>query len=112
MMGRRDELKAELDRIVKILIEEYKADKIILFGSMALDDEKDLPEWADIDLIVIKDTNKPFFDRLEEVVEIVKPDIAADIIVYTPKEMQEFEKTVFYNEEIAAKGKVIYEELG
>lgn len=105
-MTRSEQLNNELKRIVKILAEEYEAEKIILFGSFARNEEK---EWADIDLIVVKDTDKPFYKRLEEVVEITKPDIAADIIVYTPEEMKSVEKSVFYIEEVEKKGKVIYE---
>ncbi|NLC67551.1 MAG: nucleotidyltransferase domain-containing protein [Clostridiaceae bacterium] len=105
-MKRSEELSKELERIVKILIDEYKAEKIILFGSFARNEEK---EWADIDLIIVKDTGKPFYKRLEEVVEITKPEMAADIIVYTPEEMKSVEKSIFYIEEVEKKGKVIYE---
>nr|WP_269207945.1 nucleotidyltransferase domain-containing protein [Thermoanaerobacterium thermosaccharolyticum] len=78
----------------------------MLFGSLA---KNEINEWSDIDLIVIKDTDKPFYERLEEVIEIVKPDIGVDIIVYTPEEVEEMRESLFYTEEVLKKGKIIYE---
>ncbi|MDI3531232.1 MAG: uncharacterized protein PWP60_1081, partial [Candidatus Atribacteria bacterium] len=46
-------LHEELSRIVKLLIEKYQPEKIILFGSLA---EGRIHEWSDIDLLIIKDT--------------------------------------------------------
>ncbi|KAA5806901.1 nucleotidyltransferase domain-containing protein [Thermoanaerobacterium thermosaccharolyticum] len=105
-MNRGEQLSYELNKIVKILIDEYKVEKIILFGSLA---KNEINEWSDIDLIVIKDTDKPFYERLEEVIEIVKPDIGVDIIVYTPEEVEEMRESLFYTEEVLKKGKIIYE---
>lgn len=105
-MNRGERLSYELNKIVKILINEYRVEKIILFGSLA---KNEINEWSDIDLIVIKDTDKPFYERLEEVIEIVKPDIGVDIIVYTPEEVGEMKESLFYTEEVLKKGKVIYE---
>lgn len=105
-MNRGEQLSYELNKIVKILIDEYRVEKIILFGSLA---KNEINEWSDIDLIVIKDTDKPFYERLEEVIEIVKPDIGVDIIVYTPEEVDEMKESLFYTEEVLKKGKIIYE---
>ncbi|WP_222927182.1 nucleotidyltransferase domain-containing protein [Thermosediminibacter litoriperuensis] len=99
-------LNNELERMVKVLAEEYQAEKVILFGSLA---EGDIHDWSDIDLIVVKETSKPFYERLEEVVEIVKPNVGTDIIVYTPKELEEMRGRLFFEEEILKKGKIIYE---
>jgi predicted nucleotidyltransferase len=105
-MSRIEQLNRELTRIVEVLIKEYQPEKIILFGSLATNQ---INEWSDIDLIVIKDTDKSFYERLEEVVKIAKPTIGTDIIVYTPKEIEEMKESMFYVEEILKKGKVIYE---
>ncbi|MGB9781313.1 nucleotidyltransferase domain-containing protein [Caldanaerobacter sp.] len=105
-MSRIEQLNQELARIVEVLIKEYQPEKIILFGSLATNQ---INEWSDIDLIVIKDTDKSFYERLEEVVKVAKPTIGADIIVYTPKEIEEMKESMFYVEEILKKGKVIYE---
>jgi len=56
-------LKTEASRITKILVENYKPEKVILFGSIARNEEtKD----SDLDFFIIKDTNKNFFERLFE----------------------------------------------
>lgn len=105
-MSRVELLNNELERMVKVLAEEYQAEKVILFGSLA---EGDIHDWSDIDLLVVKETSKPFYERLEEVVEIVKPNVGTDIIVYTPKELEEMRGQLFFEDEILKKGKVIYE---
>jgi predicted nucleotidyltransferase len=63
----------------------YKPEKIILFGSAALGDAD---EYSDIDLIVIKDTDKPFLQRLAEAASFISPYISVDLLVYTPKEIE------------------------
>jgi predicted nucleotidyltransferase len=101
-------LNKETERIVEILIREYSPEKIILFGSLATGN---LHEWSDIDLVIIKKTDKRFIDRLHEVRLMTSPVEGVDFIVYTPEEidrMQE-EKRRFLIKEILAKGEVIYE---
>jgi len=43
-------LEAELARYVKILLESYHPERILLFGSMALEQ---VGEWSDIDLVIM-----------------------------------------------------------
>lgn len=75
--------KINLDEIVKILVEKYgPIEKIILFGSQA---RGDVDEYSDIDLIIIKKTDKPFIQRL---VEVPSLPIHADVFVYTPEEFE------------------------
>ncbi len=102
---RYNELTNELDRMVINIIEKYNPEKIILFGSAA---NGNVTKWSDIDLIVIKNTDKSFYERLVEIVKIAQPNVAADIIVYTPDEEQQMKNDLFYQEEILKKGKVIF----
>ena len=44
---------SELDRIVQSIRQNYKPEKIILFGSIA---EDKLREGSDVDIMVVKDT--------------------------------------------------------
>lgn len=99
------ELNNELTRMVGVIIEKYSPEKIILFGSTA---SGNINEWSDLDLVVIKDTGKSFYERLEEIVEIAKPNIGADIIVYTPDEAEQMKDDFFFKEEIINKGKVLF----
>jgi len=105
--SRWQELNSELDRIIAVLIQEYQPVKIILFGSVA---SGDIHDWSDIDLLIVKDTNKSFYDRLEEVIEIAKPDIGADILVYTPEEIDQIKEDLFFKEEVFGKGRVLFDQ--
>jgi len=100
-------LKAELDRWVRLLKNEYDPEKIILFGSVA---NNMIGEWSDIDLIIIKNTEKPFLERIKEVLIFLQPKVGTDILVYTPEEYKNLSKNrSFFKQEINSKGKTIYE---
>jgi len=100
-------LKAELARYVKILQESYHPERILLFGSLA---SEQVGEWSDIDLVIIKENNQKFLDRIREVVRLLKPRVGVDILVYTPEEFAELsQERPFVHQEIIAKGKVLYE---
>ncbi|MGE5391814.1 MAG: nucleotidyltransferase domain-containing protein [Deltaproteobacteria bacterium] len=97
----------EFNRIIEVLIKEYQPDKVVLFGSLAAGQ---VTEWSDIDLLVVKDTTKSFYERLEEVIEITQPMIGADIIVYTPEEIKQMEESsLFLVEEVLKKGRIVYD---
>jgi len=103
---RKEFLNRELDRFVETLIEDYSPERIIVFGSIA---SGTIREWSDIDMVIIKETDIPFLDRIEEVIHLVKPKAGFDILVYTPEEFEELGRTrMFFKEEVISKGKVIY----
>jgi uncharacterized protein len=101
-------LEQELHRMIEILIREYKPEKLILFGSAA---QGELHEWSDLDLVVIKRTDKPLLERVEEVLRLVRPKVGLDVLVYTPEEMEDLiaDRRVFVLDEIIYKGAVAYE---
>ena len=105
---RRAELQAELERIVRVLVEEYDTECIILYGSFA---HGDIHAWSDLDLCVIKRTEKRFIERLEEVGLLTLPRVGCQILVYTPKELEAVKQQghYFFVDEILGKGKVLYE---
>jgi len=96
-------------KIVRLLnqLEEYNPEKVILFGSQA---KNSSDSYSDIDLIIIKNTRKLFLDRIKDVLGIIKPNFAIDILVYTPGEFQKMvsEGNPFL-EHVLKEGKVIYE---
>ena len=106
MVKRSFLLKNELKRDIAILKENYNPEKIILFGSL---NSGKIKEWSDIDLIVIKDTKKPFLDRIREVLLLLKPNVGMDILVYTPLEFARIKERLFFKKEISGRGAVIYE---
>ncbi len=91
-----------------ILIREYDPEKLILFGSAA---QGEIHEWSDLDLVVIKKTEKPLMERTEEVLRLVRPQVGLDVLVYTPEELESLvdERRVFVLDEIIYKGAVAYE---
>lgn len=104
---RRALLEAELNRYLTLLTKHYHPQKILLFGSMAIDQ---IGEWSDLDLVIIKDTEKRFLDRTKEVIQLLQPRIGADILVYTPEEFARLsQERAFVRDEIVRKGKVLYE---
>jgi len=104
---RKIKLENELKRIVKILSAQYFPEEIILFGSLAMGRIEDT---SDIDLIIIKQTNKRFTDRIGEVIDMCKPKMAVDFIIYTPEEFCDLKrKENFIKKEVVEKGKVVYE---
>src|SRR2546426_9997027 len=68
-----------------ILIREHEPEKMILFGSAA---QGEIHEWSDLDLVVIKRTDKPLLERIEEVLRLVRPKVGLDVLGYTPEEME------------------------
>lgn len=103
---RKIELENELARIVSVLINEYEPLKIILFGSLV---SGNIHEYSDIDLIVIKNSQRNFYERLKEVGLLVMPELAAEILVYTPEEFEIVKRRLFFREEVLKKGKVLYD---
>ncbi len=63
----------------------YNPEKIILFGSAA---RGDTDEYSDIDLIVVKETDQRFVQRLVDVTSFLPLDLSIDVFVYTPQELQ------------------------
>jgi predicted nucleotidyltransferase len=104
---RKAALEAELARILPLLVSEYGAEKVIVFGSLATGE---VGEWSDIDLVVIKETDKRFMDRIDDVTRIIRPRLATDVVVYTPAGFERMcEGRRFFREEIVAKGRVVYD---
>lgn len=99
----------KIKEIVNKLVSDYQPEKIILFGSYA---SGQTHRWSDVDLALIKDTNKRFCDRIGEALRILrsidhKPPL--DIIVYTPFEFEQMSQSnYFVQDEILKKGKMIY----
>jgi predicted nucleotidyltransferase len=91
------------------IISTFKAfnpQKIILFGS-AVHDEWD--QIADVDLIIVYETDKRFLSRLKDLYMVWDMPKAADILAYTPSEFQDMISDSQFIKEEVATGEVIYE---
>lgn len=101
-------LQSELSRYVKLLRDVYKAEQILLFGSLA---SGQVQEWSDIDVVIIKETERHFPGRIRNVIELLRPRVGLDVFVYTPQEFASLvNQQSFAREKIVVKGKVIYEQ--
>jgi len=80
--------------------------KAVLFGSAVRDTET---RKSDIDLMIVVETDKRFFDRydaFDEISEILK-GTSVDLLIYTPQELESISHRPFIRK-ILAEGKIIY----
>lgn len=101
------EISEEVKKLIHRLIEDYKPRKMVLFGSLA---RGDYHEGSDIDLMLIKDTDTRFLDRIGEVIRLNNTKITLEPVVYTTKEFKKMlaEKRDFAIT-IQEEGVVLYE---
>jgi len=104
-MARKTKIIKEIVKFLK----PFKPEKIFLFGSYSWGKpNKD----SDIDLLIIKKTNKNPYKRIPEArLHLLKINRPFDILVMTPKEIKKrLELDDFFIKEIIQKGKLLYEE--
>ena len=101
------DFEKEIQTITAQIIEKYKPEKIILFGSAV---NGELGSDSDVDLLIIKrDSPKYGADRIRELSKIIDRNIPVDFLVYRP---EEFEKRLKMGDPflkaILREGKVLY----
>jgi len=104
-MGHREAIKD----IVGTLKAKYYPQKIILFGSCV---SGRVNKNSDIDMLIIKDTNKSYGARFLEVCQLarnLKRHIPFEPFVLTPQELKKESSRNLFLQEIIKKGKVLYE---
>lgn len=100
---------SQQDRIAQVVssLKEYGPERIILFGSQA---RGNTDRYSDLDIVIIKETDERFLDRLETVYELVQPRFAMDVLVYTPQEFMEMqEQGNSFIEMVLKEGIIVYE---
>ncbi|MEW6081487.1 MAG: nucleotidyltransferase domain-containing protein [Bacillota bacterium] len=116
-----DELRSVLDhrrrRLAKRLreealrlasgLEEMGATKVILFGSTGRRERAALT--SDLDIIAVMATDEPFIERTVSAYRRLRPLVAADILIYTPEEMETLAKTSEFVKKALAEGEVLHE---
>ncbi len=104
----RGTLAEDIAYVRDAIVKAYRPEKIILFGSAASGDAR---EDSDLDLLIIKRTRKPYFQRIREVNHAIHIWRSTDIFVLTPEELARGirDKRFFLTREILPKGKVVYD---
>lgn len=110
MSASRD-LAGDLDWLVGRIRDGYEPEKIILFGSLARGDDH---EWSDIDLIIVKDTDASYGERVKALTPLIRDRlVGADILVYSLEEYESArEKGSSFLKEAERDGVVLYERHG
>ncbi|MFH1801287.1 MAG: nucleotidyltransferase domain-containing protein [archaeon] len=89
--------KEEYIRILKKFKEKLKGkikvEKMILFGSRAVGDNR---KDSDIDLLIVSSSfnGKNFFDRVKKMYNYWDLDYAVDFLCYTPEEFEKLSKKI------------------
>ncbi|ODS42826.1 MAG: hypothetical protein MSIBF_06015 [Candidatus Altiarchaeales archaeon IMC4] len=100
-----------IDIIAKQISQGYKPKKIILFGSYAKGNAR---EDSDIDMLIIKDTEKQRGQRWMEVRRLVRDinrRVPFEPLIYTTDEIKKrTEMGDFFINEILDNGRVLYEQ--
>ena len=84
----RADIERILNKIVEILVREYKPETIVLYGSYAYGNPT---RHSDIDLLIVKETEKNRIDRYVEAAGLIfDPNrrIPVQPLVLTPSELQ------------------------
>jgi predicted nucleotidyltransferase len=83
---------------------ELGVQRVVLFGSLL----RDRPGLAsDVDLLMVWDTPLDFVERVAELYRLLQPRVAADLLAYTPREMEHMRRKAFVRQALA-EGKVLY----
>lgn len=108
-MNHENRLKELIADIVKKIVARYSPEKIILFGSLAYGTPT---ETSDIDLLIIKDTDKSPIERWMEVKRLLRdPNRTTSIspLVYTSQEVNDrLAIKDYFIQDVLIKGKVLY----
>jgi predicted nucleotidyltransferase len=101
------DFEKEIQNITQQIIEKYKPEKIILFGSAARG-EPNLD--SDVDFLIIK-KETPLYgaDRIRELSRIIERNIPVDLLIYRPEEFQKrLQMGDPFLKSILEEGKVLY----
>jgi predicted nucleotidyltransferase len=91
-----------------MVFQKHRVLRTLVFGSFR---RGEVTRRSDLDLIVVKDTQEPFLDRYEGVLQDIAqavPGRDVDVLIYTPQELVQMAHRPFIATALA-EGKVIYE---
>jgi predicted nucleotidyltransferase len=96
-----------IDHVVQQIVERFKPQKVILFGSYARGNPR--PE-SDVDLLVVMDTPLKESQQSLEIRRQLDIMFGMDLIVHTPKRLKErVDMGDWFLRDVLKEGKVLYE---
>lgn len=102
-------IQEETKLLVTKIVDGYKPEKVILFGSVARGETR---RDADIDLLIVKKTDKKRPFRVKDVFTAIRGidrRYALDPIVYTPEELERRASLGdYFIRRVLSEGKVLY----
>ena len=108
-MAHHGEVQQTIKQIVTHIIEQYRPEKIILFGSYAYGEPDD---GSDVDLLIVKETDQRPIDRritVRRLVHASRYGMPFSPLVITPQELaQRLEMGDPFYHEIVDRGKIQY----
>jgi predicted nucleotidyltransferase len=97
-----------IKQLLEPVLRKYGIQKAILFGSYARGAQS---RKSDIDLILIQETDRRYFDRYEGVLREMQDQIPGrdlEVLIYTPEELKRISHRRFIQDAVQ-QGRVIYE---
>jgi len=104
----KEETLKKVRELLTPLLAQNGVKKAVLFGSFSRESET---RKSDLDLMIVKDTAKRFFDRYEEfegIHDLIR-DRVVDMLIYTPEELQKISHRPFVRK-ILEQGVTVYEQ--
>ena len=100
--------KEKIDEVVNRIVSKFNPEKIILFGSNAVDN---INNDSDLDLLIIKDSEIPINQRGFDIrMSLLGTKIPIDILIYTNSEIIEEKKnSMSFISSILINSKILYE---
>ena len=100
-------IQEEIKEILKQIVEKYKPERVILFGSGV---KGEFSKDSDLDFLIIKEEVPPVGrERARELRRMIEKKVAVDFLIYRP---EEFETRVRIGDPflkaILKEGKVLY----
>ncbi len=104
---REKEIVREIQSVVEQLIQKYRPLKIILFASAA---RGEYDKVNDLDFLILKqDVPSRGIDRMRELDDLIDRNVAVDILVYRPDELENRIKLGDpFIKSILSEGRVLY----
>lgn len=109
LKSQKEARKKRLDHAFEEIIQQLKemgALKIVAFGSYI---SGNIRRWSDLDFLVVMPSTKSGKEWFREIYDNVEREVAADILPFTERELEQKIETSSFIRHALKTGKVVYE---